>query len=133
MAKLRNTEVEIMVLLLVRRPQLVSSCHFAIVDHTTPRSLYTYAQTRHIRASLIQKRYHMPPLGYRAFETGIERIAGEEGEEVRLVFEAGIRPVIVDDGLETRDATDWLCGSGPEKVSFVPLVVHQHPGAYSTW
>lgn len=133
MAKLRNTEVKIMVLLLVHRPQSVSSCYLAIVDHTTPRRLHTYAHTRHICASLIQKRYHMPPLSYRAFETGIERIAGKEGEEVRLVFEAGIRPVVVDDGLETRDATDWLCGSGPEKVSFVPLVVHQHPGAYSTW
>lgn len=75
----------------------------------------------------------MPPLGYRAFETGIERIAGEEGKEVRLVFEAGVRPVVVDYGLETRDATDWLCGPGPEKVSFVPSNVHQHTEAYSTW
>ena len=56
----------------------------------------------------------MSPLGDRAFDTRIEGIAGEEGEEARLVFEAGVRPVVIDDGLETRDTADWLCGPWSE-------------------
>lgn len=54
----------------------------------------------------------MPTLGDGTLETGIEGIAGEEGEESGLVGEAGMQTVVVDDGLETRDTTDWFCRPG---------------------
>lgn len=51
------------------------------------------------------------------FETRIEGIAGEEGEELRSIGEAGVGTVVVDDGLEAGDTTDWLCGPGSREVS----------------
>lgn len=59
----------------------------------------------------------MSALSDSALETRIEGIAGEEGEELRLAGEAGMRTVIVDDGLETSYTTDWFCRPGSENVS----------------
>lgn len=113
MAKLRNTEVEIMVLLFVPRTSVSLALSLSQII-ATPRGQHTYTHARHVCTSFIQKGHHMSPLGDRAFDTRIEGIAGEEGEEVRLVFEAGVRPVVIDDGLETRDTADWFCGPWSE-------------------
>ena len=59
----------------------------------------------------------MPALCDGTLETRIEGIAGEEGEELRLIGEAGVGTVVVDDGLEARDTTDWLCGPRSREVS----------------
>lgn len=56
----------------------------------------------------------MSPFGDCALETRVEGIAREEGEKTRLGRVVGVRPVVVDDGLETRDATDWFCRAGSE-------------------
>ena len=106
MAKLRNTEIEIMILY-PRTSDRIRSRNSDIPQ------LHTYAHTRHICPDLVQKRHHVPPLGNGALETGIEGIAGEEGEEVRLAGEAGVGTVVVDEGLETSDTTNWFCGPGP--------------------
>lgn len=50
----------------------------------------------------------MPPFCNGTLETGIERIAGEEGEGCGLAVEAGMRSVVVYDGLEARGAAYWL-------------------------
>ena len=107
MAKLRNTEIEIMILY-PRTSDRITSRKSDIPQ------LHTYAHTRHICPDLVQKRHHVPPLGNGALETGIEGIAGEEGEQVRLAGEAGVGTVVVDEGLETSDTTNWFCGPGPE-------------------
>lgn len=87
-------------------------------DNKFPRRS-TYAHTCHIRPCLVQKRYHMPALSHGTLETWIEGIAGEKGEEPRLIDEAGVGTVVVDDGLEASDTTDWLCGTGPERLAYV--------------
>ena len=77
----------------------------------------TYTHTCHIRPCLVQKRYHMPALCDSTLETWIEGIAGEEREELRLIGEAGVGPVVVDDGLEASYTTDWLCRTRSREVS----------------
>ena len=127
MAKLRNTKVEIMILY-ARTSDLITSR-----DSDIPQ-LHTYAHTRHICPDPIQKRHHVSPLGHGTLETGIEGIAGEEGEEVRLTGEAGVGTVVVDEGLETSNTTDWFCGPGSEVVSVWTCIREQKGGiAYSTW
>lgn len=121
MAKLHNTKVEIMILY-PRTSDITTSR-----DSDIPQ-LHTYAHTRHIRSDPVQKRYHMSPLGNGALETGIEGIAGEEGEEVRLAIEAGVGAVVVDEGLETSDTTDWFCGPGSEVVSICEFVYGDNRG-----
>lgn len=48
----------------------------------------------------------MTPLRHRAFQTRIERIPAEEGEEVRLGLVGGGVAVVVYQGLEAGDAAD---------------------------
>lgn len=50
----------------------------------------------------------MPPLGYGALDTGIECVAGEEGQDVRKTGIAGMRSVVVDDGLKSSDTANWF-------------------------
>jgi hypothetical protein len=75
----------------------------------------THAHACNVRPGVVQKWYHVPPLGDRTLETRVERIAGEEGEEGGLVRVFGSGSVLVDDGLEARRASYRLCGSGSRK------------------
>ena len=109
MAKLGNAKIEIMILY----PQTSD----LVTSRDEIPQLHTYAHTRHICPDSVQKRHHVSPLGDGTLETGIEGIAGEEGEEVRLAGEAGVGTVVVDEGLETSDTTDWFCGPGSGIVS----------------
>ena len=93
---------------------------------------FTHTHTGNRRASLVQKRNHMPALGNGTLETGVESIAGEEGEDVWLVCELMIMVIIVHDGLKASDAADGLCRprSG-ELVSWWAELLDCR--AYSTW
>lgn len=55
----------------------------------------------------------MPAFGDGALDTGIEGIAGEEGEDIGLAGEPRVGVVVVHEGLETGDASDGLCRSRP--------------------
>lgn len=87
-------------------------------DNKFPRRS-TYAHTCHICPCLVQERYHVSALCDGTLETRIEGIAGEEGEKLRLIGEAGVGTVVVDDGLEASDTADWLCGPGSERLAYV--------------
>ena len=56
----------------------------------------------------------MPSLGYRAFETGVEGVAGEEGNEGSLLPKSRIGSVFIDDSLKARNSASWLRRSGSE-------------------
>lgn len=51
----------------------------------------------------------MSALGDGTLETGVEGIAGEESEDIRLVGKFMIMVVMIHDGLETSDAADGFC------------------------
>ena len=68
----------------------------------------------------------MLSFGHGAFETRVEGVARKEGKGVRLSREPGVGAVVVDDGLESRDAADGLCGSCSMLV--LALVVRARPG-----
>lgn len=59
----------------------------------------------------------MPPLRDCALQTRIERVAGEDGEEVGKSGEARIGPVVIDDGLEALYAPYGFRGARSGKVS----------------
>jgi hypothetical protein len=69
----------------------------------------TYPDTSYICSCLVQEGYHMPPFRYSALETGIECVAGEEGERGRLSVEIRMRSIVVYQGLEARSSADWFC------------------------
>ena len=50
----------------------------------------------------------MASLCDRAFEAGVEGIAGEEGENVRLTGKSGVGAVVVYERLESGGTTDRL-------------------------
>lgn len=68
----------------------------------------THAHASYICSCFIEEGNHMPPFCNGTLETGIECIAGEEGEGCGLAVEAGMRSVVVYDGLEARGAAYWL-------------------------
>ena len=99
MAKLRNTEIEIMILYPRTSDRITSR------NSNIPQ-LHTYAHTRHICPDLVQKRHHVPPLGNGALETGIEGIAGEKRQKV---WEMGVLwsgSIMVDERLKTLNTPD---------------------------
>lgn len=65
----------------------------------------------------------MPALCDGTLETRIEGIAGEEGKELRLIGEAGVGAIVVDDGLEASDTTDWFCGPRSERLAYAAIQV----------
>lgn len=58
----------------------------------------------------------MLSLGYRAFETGVEGVAGEEGDEGSLPLKSRMGSVLIDDSLKARYSTSWLRRSGSETL-----------------
>lgn len=58
----------------------------------------------------------MLSLGYRAFETGVEGVAGEESDEGSLPLKSRVGSVVIDDSLKARYSTSWLRRSGSEIV-----------------
>lgn len=66
----------------------------------------SHPHASNVGAGLVQKRNHMPPLRNRALQTGIECVAGEEGEEVGECREARTGSVVIDDGLEALYAAN---------------------------
>lgn len=69
----------------------------------------THSHTRYIDPSFIQEGHHMATLCDGALEAGIEGIAGEEGENVRLIGKSRVGAVIVHERLKTGGATNGLC------------------------
>lgn len=56
----------------------------------------------------------MTALRDRALETRIKGITGEECQDGRVVIEALIGAVVVDERLEAGGATRWVSGAGSE-------------------
>lgn len=78
----------------------------------------------------------MAALGDGALQAGVEDVAGEEGQDVRLAGEPRGRVVVVDDRLEARHAADGLCRALSGGLSATALGEEQGQDgrrAYSTW
>lgn len=61
----------------------------------------------------------MPPFGNRALKTGVERIAGKEGDELWMGRVFRIKAVRIGYCLEARNAADRLCRTSFNMVDVI--------------
>lgn len=101
-SKLRHAEVEIMILIRLATfmPKAQPVCR-------------THTHTCHVGPSFVEERYHMSALSDSAFETWVECIAGEKGQDVGLTGKSWVGAVVIHEALETRGPANGLCRARP--------------------
>lgn len=96
--KLRHAKVEIVIL----TRSAMFPAQIAIVRRTHTHACY-------VGPDFVQERHHMSALCDSAFETWVECIAGEEGQNVGLTSKSWVAAVVVHEGLEARGPANRLC------------------------
>lgn len=73
-----------------------------------PKIEIMITHTRYIGAHCVEEWYHMPALCDCTFDTRVESIAGEEGQNIGLTSELWVMTVVIHEGLKPRHPADRL-------------------------